>query len=97
MSAGGVLMETVRLTGGYEGRKVLDNVSMKVHMGEILVIVGRSGCGKSTLMNHLLGLVKPWSGEVLFEGPTSGATARPSPGRGGDGASCSSPAPSWEA
>ena len=68
MSAGGVLMETVRLTGGYEGRKVLDNVSMKVHMGEILVIVGRSGCGKSTLMNHLLGLVKPWSGEVLFEG-----------------------------
>lgn len=68
MSSGPALMETVRLTGGYDGLKVLDNVSMKVLRGEILVIVGRSGCGKSTLMNHLLGLVKPWSGEVLFEG-----------------------------
>ncbi len=68
MSTGAPLMETVRLTGGYDGLKVLDNVSMKVNRGEILVIVGRSGCGKSTLMNHLLGLVEPWSGEVLFEG-----------------------------
>ncbi|HRY60688.1 MAG TPA: ATP-binding cassette domain-containing protein [Candidatus Fermentibacter sp.] len=68
MTSGAPLMETVRLTGGYDGLKVLDGVSMKVLKGEILVIVGRSGCGKSTLMNHLLGLVKPWAGEVLFEG-----------------------------
>lgn len=68
MSGGDLLLETVRLTGGYDEFKVLDNVDMHVIRGEVLVIVGRSGCGKSTLMNHLLGLVRPWSGEVRFEG-----------------------------
>jgi phospholipid/cholesterol/gamma-HCH transport system ATP-binding protein len=68
VNRGDVLLETVGLTGGYGGFKVLEDVSMHVLRGEILVIVGRSGCGKSTLMNHLLGLVKPWSGEVRFEG-----------------------------
>ncbi len=63
-----ILMGTRNLTGGYDDDLVLDNVSMEVRCSEVLVIVGRSGCGKSTLMNHLLGLLKPWSGVVEYRG-----------------------------
>jgi phospholipid/cholesterol/gamma-HCH transport system ATP-binding protein len=64
----GTLVEVRDLSGGYEEQKVLEGVSMSILRGEILVIVGRSGCGKSTLMNHLLGLLPPWSGSILYEG-----------------------------
>jgi phospholipid/cholesterol/gamma-HCH transport system ATP-binding protein len=50
------------------GRKVLDGVSLHVERGEILAIVGPSGVGKSTLIKHIVGLMRPESGEVLFEG-----------------------------
>ena len=63
-----VLMSTRNLVGGYDDELVLDDVSMEVNCGEVLVIVGRSGCGKSTLMNHLLGLLKPWKGFVEYRG-----------------------------
>lgn len=62
------LLEVTHLFGGYEEQEVLKDVSMSVCRGEILVIVGRSGCGKSTLMRYLLGLSKPWSGTVHFDG-----------------------------
>lgn len=65
---GGISLETVALTGGYGRQEVLHNVSLRVQKGEIFVIVGRSGCGKSTLLNYLIGLERPWSGRVLFEG-----------------------------
>ncbi len=56
------------LTGGYEEQTVLKNVTMDVHSGEVLVIVGKSGCGKSTIMRYLIGLMKPIEGRVLFDG-----------------------------
>jgi phospholipid/cholesterol/gamma-HCH transport system ATP-binding protein len=65
---GEVLMAARSITGGYEEDPVLENVSMEIYCGEVLVIVGRSGCGKSTLMNHLLGLLKPWKGVVEYRG-----------------------------
>lgn len=69
MSGGeNVLMRVTNLTGGYDEDMVLQDVSMEVFCGEVLVIVGRSGCGKSTLMNHLLGLLKPWKGVVEYRG-----------------------------
>jgi phospholipid/cholesterol/gamma-HCH transport system ATP-binding protein len=50
------------------GRKVLDGVSLSVERGQILSIVGPSGVGKSTLIKHMVGLMLPDSGDVLFEG-----------------------------
>jgi phospholipid/cholesterol/gamma-HCH transport system ATP-binding protein len=47
---------------------VLESVSFQVYKGEILVIVGESGCGKSTLLRIMIGLQKPSSGKVLFQG-----------------------------
>ena len=50
------------------GKQILDNVSLHVERGETLVIVGSSGAGKSVTLKHMIGLLKPDSGEVLVEG-----------------------------
>jgi putative ABC transport system ATP-binding protein len=47
--------------------QVLDNISLSVAAGEILVIAGSSGSGKTTLLSLLSGLDKPSSGRVLLE------------------------------
>src|SRR3954471_23781294 len=47
---------------------VLDGVTLRVEEGESLVIIGASGTGKSVLLKHIVGLLKPDSGEVWFEG-----------------------------
>ena len=46
----------------------LDHVDFTVEPGEYLAVIGRTGSGKSTLIQHLNGLLKPTSGQVLFEG-----------------------------
>ena len=50
--------------------KVLNNINMTLHKGEILAIVGPSGCGKSTILNIVSGLLKPTKGEVIVNGKT---------------------------
>ena len=52
----------------FEGKKVLDGVSFSVADGESLVIVGPSGTGKSVLLKHLIGLIRPDSGQVFVDG-----------------------------
>lgn len=52
----------------YGKRKILDDVSLTVNRGEVMVIMGGSGSGKSTLLRHLLGLNKPTSGAIRILG-----------------------------
>ena len=47
---------------------VFEDVSFQVYEGEVLVIVGASGCGKSTLLRIMIGLQKPYAGQVLYQG-----------------------------
>ena len=44
------------------------DVSFQIKRGEIFVIIGGSGCGKSTLLKHMIGLVRPHGGRVLYDG-----------------------------
>ncbi|MBN1365622.1 MAG: ATP-binding cassette domain-containing protein [Syntrophaceae bacterium] len=46
---------------------VFEDVNFEVYKGEILVIVGASGCGKSTLLRIMIGLQKPYKGQVLYQ------------------------------
>ena len=48
--------------------KALDQVSFSVERGEFIGIIGHTGSGKSTLMQHLNGLLKPHSGQILLDG-----------------------------
>jgi len=54
--------------GGPAGRRVLDGVSLTLHPGEYVAIMGESGVGKSTLLNLIAGLEAPDAGEVVLEG-----------------------------
>ena len=58
---------TRRLRSGDRELTVLDNVSLDIHRGEFLAVLGRSGSGKSTMLALMAGLDRPTSGEVLFE------------------------------
>ncbi|AWW35610.1 ATP-binding cassette domain-containing protein [Streptomyces cadmiisoli] len=66
-----VLLELVRLRkefGTGEVNVAVDDVSLEVHEGETLALVGESGCGKTTLTRLLLKLIDPTAGSVRFDG-----------------------------
>ena len=67
------IIETKQLTHTYSAgtpfeRSALLNVDFSAYRGEYLGIIGHTGSGKSTLIQHLNGLLKPTSGQVLFQG-----------------------------
>jgi len=52
----------------YGSRRVLDEVDLDVHRGEILVLLGGSGSGKTTLLKQVVGLAKPDTGSIRING-----------------------------
>ena len=61
-------VEVRQLTMAYGETVIQKDVSFTVARGEIFVIMGDSGGGKSTLLRHMIGLNRPASGEVLYQG-----------------------------
>jgi phospholipid/cholesterol/gamma-HCH transport system ATP-binding protein len=62
------MIEIINLCKSFDGHKVLDNLNLSINTGETTVIIGRSGCGKSVLLKHIIGILKPDSGQVLING-----------------------------
>jgi energy-coupling factor transport system ATP-binding protein len=50
------------------GKPVLSNVALRVQPGDVIALLGRNGVGKSTLCKHLIGLLRPGSGQVFVDG-----------------------------
>ena len=62
------VIEVKSLTCGYGETVVLQNLSFAVHAREVLFVIGGSGCGKSTLLRCLIGLLKPFHGDIAYFG-----------------------------
>jgi branched-chain amino acid transport system ATP-binding protein len=54
------------LDAGYAAVKALRSVSLRVEAGETVALLGTNGNGKSTLMKCIMGLVRPWRGEIVL-------------------------------
>lgn len=62
------MIEIINLSKSFGDSKVLDNLNLTINSDEAMVIIGRSGCGKSVLLKHIIGLLRPDSGQVLMDG-----------------------------
>ncbi len=60
-------LTTAEITKAYRGRKVVDNVSVKVKQGEVVGLLGPNGAGKTTSFYMIVGLITPDSGRVLLD------------------------------
>lgn len=69
-------LELDAITLSYTGAPVIENLSLTVEPGEILVLTGPSGCGKSTVLRALTGLLRPDGGRVLADGELVTTTSR---------------------
>ncbi|MDE7411970.1 MAG: ATP-binding cassette domain-containing protein [Paramuribaculum sp.] len=62
------MIEVKNLTKSFDGKTVLDNVNATFYTGKTNLIIGQSGSGKTVLMKSTVGLVRPDSGEILYDG-----------------------------
>jgi phospholipid/cholesterol/gamma-HCH transport system ATP-binding protein len=63
-----VLIEFKNVTKRFGKRTVLDNVDLRIRDGHVTTIIGKSGTGKSVLLKHIIGLLDPTEGTILFKG-----------------------------
>ncbi len=62
------LIKVKHLMKSFDGRIVLDGINLSVDRGSVFAIMGGSGCGKTTLLRHLIGVIRPDSGQILVGG-----------------------------
>jgi branched-chain amino acid transport system ATP-binding protein len=62
------MLTTTQVVGGYGSVQILNGVTMKVARGQMVALLGGNGTGKSTMLKALSGLIRPWSGSIVFDG-----------------------------
>jgi len=62
------ILEVHNLESGYGEVQILWGVDMALEQGRLTALVGANGAGKTTLLRTIMGLIRPWKGQVLFEG-----------------------------
>ena len=62
------LIEFQNVTKRFNTRTVLDRINLKINEGDVTTIIGKSGTGKSVLLKHIIGLLSPTEGRILFRG-----------------------------
>lgn len=61
------MLEIKNLTGGYVNIPVLKDVSFEVGDGQLIGLIGLNGAGKSTTINEIIGLLRPYAGEIRID------------------------------
>ncbi|HEX8960928.1 MAG TPA: ABC transporter ATP-binding protein [Geobacteraceae bacterium] len=62
------MIKLANVKKSFNGQVVLDGLNLEIPEGRITAIIGPSGCGKSVLLKHMIGLLKPESGQVIVDG-----------------------------
>lgn len=62
------MIEVKNITKSFEGRPVLKNISTVFEDGKTNLIIGRSGSGKTVMIKNIIGLMRPDSGQILYDG-----------------------------
>ena len=65
---GPIVFQIENLRKRFGKNQVLDGVDLTINRGDSIVVIGQSGTGKSVLLKHLVRLIEPESGRVLFDG-----------------------------
>ena len=63
-----IILQTKRLCKTFKKQEAVKDVSISVHRNSIYGLLGPNGAGKSTLLKMIIGMLRPTSGEVLFDG-----------------------------
>ena len=63
-----IVLEMQDIVKDFPGLRANDHISLQLHRGEILALLGENGAGKSTLMNILMGIYRADSGRILIQG-----------------------------
>ncbi|MFN2227701.1 MAG: ABC transporter ATP-binding protein [Anaerolineae bacterium] len=62
------LLEINGVSSGYGEVQILWDVSLQLEAGKLTALVGSNGAGKTTLLRTVSGLIRPWQGNILFDG-----------------------------
>ena len=62
------MIEVKNIIKSFEGRTVLKNISARFENGKTNLIIGRSGSGKTVMIKNIIGLMRPDSGQILYDG-----------------------------
>lgn len=62
------ILEIQDLTSGYGEVQILWGCSLQVEEGKLTALIGSNGVGKTTILRTIMGLIRPWSGSIRFEG-----------------------------
>ena len=62
-----IILDAIGLVKAYHGKRVVKDVNIKVHRGEVVGLLGPNGAGKTTSFYMIMGLIKPDEGSVIFE------------------------------
>lgn len=62
------MIEALNIIKSFDGKTILHDVSAKFYTGKTNLIIGQSGSGKTVLMKSIVGLIRPESGQILYDG-----------------------------
>ncbi len=62
------MIKLIKITKSFKSQKVLDELDLNIDPEKITVIIGQSGGGKSVLLKHIIGLIRPDSGQIIIDG-----------------------------